>query len=134
MNKFKEKEEVPKEEVKEIKSQKSASKFARSFISVISGSFLTREKTVKLLPFFLFLSTMAIAYIANGFYAEEKIRRLNSITNELKELRSEYITIKSDMMFMSKQSEVAKASEILGIKESVVPPGKIVVNKDTVVN
>ena len=129
MNKFKEKEEEPKSEIKEKNpfSQKRTKGVARSFIAIISGSFLTREKTVKLLPFFLFLFLMAMAYIANGYYAEEKIRRLNSITNELKELRSEYITIKSDLMFISKQSEVAKAAETMGIKESVVPPKKIVV-------
>lgn len=131
MNKFKEQEEIPAEEKNKIVSPtpKKVNGIARTFIAIISGNFLTREKTVKLLPFFLFLSFMAMGYIANGYYAEEKIRKLNSITNELKELRSEYITIKSDLMFVSKQSEVAKAAEFMGIKESVVPPRKIVVKK-----
>ena len=135
MNKFKDKEKeevVP--EVKAAKPEKKLSKISSSLISVVSGNFLTKDKTVKLLPFFLFLSFMAMGYIANGYYAEEKIRKLNSITNELKELRSEYITIKSDLMFVSKQSEVARASESMGIRESVVPPKKIVVKIDTVYN
>jgi predicted transcriptional regulator len=34
---------------------------------------------------------------------------------------------KSDLMFISKQSEVAKAVEKLGLREPVVPPMKILV-------
>ena len=48
--------------------------------------------------------------------------------NQLKELRSEYISTKSDLMFASKQSQVAKATEALGLKESIVPPFKIEVD------
>ena len=35
---------------------------------------------------------------------------------------------KSDLMFVSKQSEVAKSVEKLGLKEPIVPPMKIVVD------
>jgi len=73
----------------------------------------------------LFLAFIAILYIANGYQADDKIREVNKITNELKELRSEYISTKSDLMFVSKQSEVAKAAEPMGIKEPIVPPMKI---------
>lgn len=126
MNKLKEKE---KEETPE--PVKPAGKVARSVINVVSGSFLTREQTLRQLPFIFFLSLLAVGYIANGYYAEEKIRQLNRVTLELKELHSEYIITKSDLMFISKQSEVAKASSKLGIHESVVPPKKILVKQKT---
>lgn len=128
MNKFKEKEE-PKQEVP--KQPKKQSKVTRSVVDVVSGSFLSQEQTLKFLPFIFFLALMAVCYIANGYYAEEKIRQLNNVNKDLKELRSEYITTKSDLMFISKQSEVAKAALELGIKESVVPPQKIIVKTDT---
>lgn len=124
-NKLKEQPQ-PKEE----KTFKKESKVGRSLANVVSGSFLSKEKTFQQVPFLLFLSLLAICYIANGYYAEEKIRELNKITNELKELKSEYIISKSDLMFISKQSEVAKASETFGIKESLVPPKKIVVQNN----
>ena len=104
-----------------------SNKVVRSFRSVVSGSFLSRDETMRFLPFLLFLSLLAVIYIANGYYAEAKMRKQNKLTEELKDLRSEYIITKSDLMFMSKQSEVAKATAVLGIKESVVPPKKIVV-------
>jgi len=105
----------------------NSTKVVKSFQSVVSGSFLSREETIRFLPFLLFLSLLAIMYIANGYYAEAKIRKQNKLTDELKELRSEYIITKSDLMFISKQSEVAKAALVLGLKESVVPPKKIIV-------
>jgi hypothetical protein len=102
-------------------------KAIRSFQSVVSGNFLSRDETLRFLPFLLFLSLLAILYIANGYYSEAKMRRQNKLTEELKDLRSEYIITKSDLMFISKQSEVAKSVAVLGLKESVVPPKKIVV-------
>lgn len=74
------------------------------------------------MPFVLFLACIALFYIANGYYADDKIREVNKLSNNLKELRTEYIFTKSELMFASKQSEVAKAAEKLGLKEPVVPP------------
>jgi hypothetical protein len=101
---------------------------AKGLGSVFSGTFLSSDKTLKRLPFILFLSVAAIFYIANGYYADDKIREVNKVTNELKELRSEYISTKSELMFASKQSEVARAAEPIGLKEPVVPPTKIKVD------
>jgi len=101
---------------------------AKGLSSVFSGTFLTSEKTLSHLPFMLFLALIAVFYIANGYYADDKIREVNRVGNQLKELRSEYISTKSELMFASKQSEVARAAENLGLKEPVVPPTKILVD------
>jgi cell division protein FtsL len=77
---------------------------------------------VKNLPFFLFLSILAIIYIYNGHYADKTIRNINKVQNELKELQYEYKTLKSEVMFRSKESELAKAVAPLGLKELLVPP------------
>ena len=86
---------------------------------------------VKNLPFFLFLSGLAIVYIANGHFADNTVRNINKVNRELKELQYEYKTLKSEVMFRSKQSELAKSVETLGLKELVVPPAILV---DTVGN
>ena len=113
------------EEVVRIPKRKN--KFLTGVGDVFTGSFLAKESYVQQLPFLFFLVFMALCYISNGYYAEQKIREINNITSELKELKSQYIISKSELMFISKQSEVAKAAEPLGIKESVVPPKKITV-------
>ena len=128
MNKLKEKTEVePVKEEQQAKPVRTKNKVLLSIGSVFTGTILTRDKTIDQLPFLFFLVFMAICYISNGYYAEQKIREMNFITTELKELKSEYIISKSDLMFISKQSGVARAAEPLGIKESVVPPKKILV-------
>jgi hypothetical protein len=101
---------------------------AKGLSSVFSGTFLSSDKSLKHLPFILFLALVAVFYIANGYYADDKIREVNKISNQLKELRSQYISTKSELMFASKQSEVAKSAEQIGLKEAVVPPTKIQVD------
>jgi hypothetical protein len=86
---------------------------------------------VKNIPFFLFLSALAVVYIANGHYADNTVRSINKLNRELKELQYEYKYFKSEVMFRSKQSELAKSVETLGLKELVVPPAILV---DTVGN
>ena len=77
---------------------------------------------VKNLPYFLFLSLLAVIYIYNGHYADKVVRNIGKTSNELKELQYEYKTLKSEVMFRSKQSELARAVEPFGLKELVLPP------------
>lgn len=137
-NKFKEvkKEETIIEEVKPTAAtsatpRKKKSGIIKSLNSVFSGTFLGNDKVLKHIPFLLFLSVIAILYIANGYWADDKIRQVNKLGSRLKELRSEYISTKSDLMFVSKQSEVAKSAEKMGLKEPIAPPMKIVVDTTT---
>ena len=81
---------------------------------------------MKNLPFFLFLSVLAIVYIYNGHYADNTVRSINKVNRELKELQYEYKTLKSEVMFRSKQSELAKSVQPLGLKELIVPPAVLV--------
>lgn len=83
---------------------------------------------VKNIPYFLFLSVLAVIYIYNGHYSDKTIKDINKTGKELKELQYEYKSLKSEVMFRSKQSELAKAVEPLGLKELVAPP---VVLKDS---
>ncbi|MBA3681066.1 MAG: hypothetical protein H0W73_07845 [Bacteroidetes bacterium] len=128
-----EEQEIVVEETTPPKSEKNNKPrkkgvLGKGLSAVFSGTFLTNDKTLKHLPFITFLAFIAILYIANGYYADDKIREVNKISNQLKELRSEYISTKSDLMFASKQSEVAKSADKLGLKEPVVPPTKIKVD------
>jgi len=112
----------------EVVKKRTIPKPVGAVMSVIGGSFLIREYFIKQIPFVLFWALLAMLYIANGYYAEHTVKEINQLTNELKELRSEYITTKSDLMHLSKQSEVARLAEKIAIKESVVPPKKIIAN------
>jgi hypothetical protein len=77
---------------------------------------------VKNIPYFLFLAALAVIYIYNGHYGDKIIRNISKTSRELKELQYEYKTLKSEVMFRSKQSELAKAVQPLGLKELSSPP------------
>jgi hypothetical protein len=99
----------------------------KSLQALLDGSFLTRDRVIRLLPFLLFLTLIAVIYISNIYYAEGTQRESDHIQTELKELRYEYITAKSGLMYKSKQSEVAKNLESTDIIESTTPPVKIII-------
>ncbi len=79
--------------------------------------------------YILLISTLAILYIGNARYAERQLRKINEIQSRLKQLRWEYMSTTSDLMFKSKQTEVAKLVAPLGLEELKQPPKKIVIKE-----
>lgn len=124
--------------VNKIKDEEPASKpvkshrkgFGNAMQQVLGGNFLKRESTLRLLPFFLFVALIIMFYIANTYYAERKERDIQALRKSLKELRYEYITTRSELMNHSQQSEVARKLEAISIKESRVPPVKVIKKKN----
>lgn len=84
--------------------------------------FITYKWVVKNIPFFLFLSCLAVLYIYNGHHADKLIRKIATSEKNIKELEYEYKSIKSEVIFRSKASELVKAVEPLGLKEQKEPP------------
>jgi len=80
---------------------------------------------VKNIPFYLFVSVLTILYIANGHYADKTIRKINATDKHLKEMEYEYKTVERDVIFRSKESELAKAVAPLGLKELIMPPVRL---------
>lgn len=74
------------------------------------------------IPFFLFLALLAVIYIYNGHYADRVVRDIGKTGRELQELQYEFKSLKSELMFRSKQSELAKAVEPFGLKPLSSPP------------
>ena len=115
------------------KSDKQKKSVLRSLNKVLKsaaeGVNFNLGNLVRQMPFIFFIALLAILYIANTYYAEKTIREINQTKKELKDLRAEYISTKSELMFSSRQSEISRLVSDLEIKESKVPPRKIVVTK-----
>src|SRR4028118_72136 len=93
---------------------------------------LNYQSVVRQVPFFLFLSVLAVIYIYNGHQADKLAREITKTTRELKELEYEYKTVKGEVLFRSKQSELVKAVAPLGLKEMTAPP--IILTDSTINN
>ena len=119
-----------KKKKKTAKKEKKKINIIQTLGSILDGSFLTREKVIQLLPFAMFLVFLAMIYIANQYAALRRVKEIENTTKELKDLRNEHISTKSELMYQSKISEIAKRLENKGIKESLTPPKKIYLNSD----
>lgn len=101
------------------------------FISITDSTFfMDKEAARKWLPFVLFLFGIAVFYISYQHYAESTVRKTEKTMKSIKELRSEYLTTKAEVMKQSMQSEVARRLEETGIKELREPPKKIIVTQE----
>ena len=83
---------------------------------------LNYQSIVRQMPFFLFLALLAVGYIYNGHYADKLNRDIAKTSKQLQELQYEYKTVKGEVLFRSKQSELMKAVEPLGLKELIASP------------
>lgn len=134
-NQFKKKVEEPEEEHLELEDEpklreeppKESSTLV-FFRKLFTEGVVSKEAATDMLPFLIFLCVLVMIYIANSHMAVKNIRNIDKLSKEVKELSWEYKSLKADLMFKSKLTEVAKKVDTLGIKELIEPPKKIIIN------
>ncbi len=124
MNKIKEQEEKVKTEVK-----KKNGFFFRYIRPILDGSFISRENAEKNFPFIFFIILLTILFISNTFRAQDTQRKINKTKEEVKALRIKSIYMKSQLMESTTPTKMADLVKHLGLKESEVPPQKIIVKQ-----
>ncbi|RYE57444.1 MAG: hypothetical protein EOP48_05765 [Sphingobacteriales bacterium] len=134
MNRFREHidEELELDEEMDIKVKvkKDPGPESQFFKKLFTEGVVSKEAATEMLPFLIFLSVLCMLYIANNHMAVKNVRNIDKLTKEVKELSWEYKSLKADLMFKSKLTEVAKKVDTLGIKELTEPPRKIIINSD----
>jgi len=78
-----------------------------------------------LIPFGLVVFVLVLLYVANQLHAVKALKRKEQLKTGIKELRAEFISIESDMMVRSRQSQVAQKLKDNGVKTLVRPPIKL---------
>ena len=128
-----EEEELLEEPVIKLKKPKKEQnpESAKSFFKklFIDGG-ISKETATAMMPFLIFLSLLTMLYIGNSHMAVKNIRDIDKLSKEVKELSWEYKSMKADLMFKSKLTEVAKKVDTLGIKELTEPPKKIIISSN----
>ncbi len=84
--------------------------------------------------FILFVFGIGLLYIANSHFAEKQTRKLEALTTEIKELKSEAMTINAQLCRMKKQSELKKNLEHKGIQSLKDIPFKVVNSNPQITN
>ena len=135
MNKEIENKELPKEGEAKTSEEKGSSANGSKpnpLRSFLDGTLITKELIIKQFPFVIFIALLCVLYISNRYSSEKIVRQTQDIQNELKELRAEQISITSELMQLSQQSEVVKLinENQLGLTESIEPPKTIVIKEE----
>lgn len=99
-----------------------------SLRDLLDGNVLTRQTVIKQSRFILLLVFVAFLSIANRNHAEKTVIQLNRLQSDVKELRAQSITISSDLVRISRQSEVVRMVNRyeLGLEENLEPPKKLI--------
>jgi len=102
-----------------------------TFKDVINGNFVTKKLFTKQFRYIGFLVILAFFYINNHYKVEALQKELFYLNKEVKELRYEALTTSSDLMSMSKPSEVLWKIKNQGIdlEELSEPPRILYVSK-----
>jgi hypothetical protein len=99
--------------------------------SILKARYLINEEAnaAKNWRFIVFLILLAIIMIANTQRYEQKVFKIIALTSEVKELRSEFVDRRSELMKLKMESTVSAQMEAKEIYPSSVPPVKIKVKQ-----
>ena len=95
--------------------------------SLLKAKFLISDDALKNWKFIVFLVILGMIMIANNHQYDAKNYKITELTNQVKELRSEFVDRRSELMKLKMESTVAKKMEVRQILPSEVPPVKVVV-------
>lgn len=125
-----EEELLEQEEKVEPKVEEPEGSTAAFFRKLFTDGVVSMESATQMLPFLVFLCVLGMIYIGNSHMAMTNIRNIDKLTKEVTELGWEYKSLKANLMFKSKQTEVAKKVDTLGIKQLIEPPKKIIIESE----
>jgi hypothetical protein len=98
------------------------SKIKKNIYDVLRGNFLIRENSFKNWRFILFIVVLMLLMIASAHSSDKKVMEIAALNKEIKELRSEFVDIRSISMKLKLESTVRKKVFEFGLLASETPP------------
>ncbi len=100
---------------------------ANKLLNALNVSKHTTNLVFDNFSYLMFLGSLGIVYIANAHFAEKGVREIQRLQKEIKELKWEYTSIKSETMYKSMQSQVDESLEPVGLDLENKGPKVIIV-------
>ena len=99
--------------------------------AILKAKFLVSQDSVNNWGVIVFLVFLSLVMIANIHFFESKLTKIVKLQGEIKELRSEFVDVRSRLMQLRMESSISKKMEEIEVYPSDVPPIKIkVVNTE----
>lgn len=93
--------------------------------SILKAKYLVEEKSLSNWGFIIYVVLWVLILIANTHFFEQKTINIRDLTEEVKELRSEFVDRRSQLMKLKMESTISKKMEVYQIYPSATPPQKI---------
>ena len=97
----------------------------KGLLDILRGKFLVSGDAPRNWLFIIFASTLATVMIASSHSADRKVHQVAALNEEVRELRSEFVEMRSDLQRLKLESTVMAHVEDEGLLPSEVPPRKI---------
>lgn len=95
--------------------------------NILRGKFLIDKDAAKNWQFILFCAGLAIVMIACSHSAERKVHQIAKLQNRVRQMRSEFVDQRAQLMQLKMESSISERLKGKGISISNVPPEKIIV-------
>ena len=97
---------------------------------LLSGAMVSEKIILSNLGYLSLVTVLLAVYIGNRFHAEKVTRESARLYREVKDLRAEALATSTDLMYISRQSEVFRMVKDKGInlEELKTPPYRLIVN------
>lgn len=97
--------------------------------NILKGKFLVDEDALKNWVFIIFITVLGLIMISSSHSIDKKVQKIAKLIKQKKELRSQFIATRSDLMKMKMESSVVSKLENTGLFVSNEPPIKIKIKK-----
>ena len=112
-----------------VDSPKKKTKVNRLIVDIVGGDVFSKDGFVGMFPFVFYIVFLSMLYITNIYIAEDMSREIMKTNRKIEDLHVEYVYIQSEITKITRQSNMVKMLKNKGIKESVEPLRKIVVDE-----
>ncbi|RUA12599.1 MAG: S-adenosyl-methyltransferase [Flavobacteriia bacterium] len=101
------------------------SKTKQTLYGILKGGFLVDKDAQKNWGFIIFLTVLALLMIASSHNVEKKVKYISQLNKKNRELRSQFIATRSDLMQLKMESSINKELKNRGFYGYLDPPQKI---------
>jgi hypothetical protein len=100
-------------------------KMRKGFYDILKAKFLISSDAVQNWRFIVFCTLLAIVMIASSHSAERKVHSIAKLNHEVRELKNEFVDVRSALMKLKMESTLTGKMKGRGIAPSETPPHKI---------
>jgi len=102
------------------------SKTRESIVRFLKGEFLLKEEGFKNWRMLIFIIILLMLMIRSGHKTDEKVLKISELSKQERELRAEYISVRSKAMQLKLESNVVEKVKELGLKPADKPAQVII--------